>query len=216
MHMKNSFLFILILSLTFFACSNKEDNEEPAQKMLDEALSLQQAGKDDKANIILQDIIRKYPKTQIAIELNKKPLANKEEAKRSNWIYGESKDEMSGKVSKHATNASVNTVNFDFPYQGVQHGTIMVTENGVLFYVRKGQVICHGGTEYGTCIVRVKFDDGNERYVKAEKLGDDSTTIRFTEPGFLENLKGSKKLMIQVEVYHNGYPVFTFDVGGLI
>ena len=131
------------------------------------------------------------------------------------WKYSESTDEMSGTVRKHATNESVNTVNFDRPYQGIQHGTIMVSDNSVLFYVEKGQIICHGGAEYGTCRVLVKFDDGKERYVDASKLGDDSTTIIFTEPSFLEDLKSSKKLMIQVHVYHNGLPVFTFDVRGL-
>lgn len=122
---------------------------------------------------------------------------------------------MRGTVSKHATTESINTVNFDFPYQGVQHGTVMVYENGVLFYVKKGQVICNGGSEYGTCVVLVKFDDGKARYVKARKSGDDSTTIAFTEPSFLKNMKRSKKLMIQVEVFHNGLPVFDFDVRGL-
>lgn len=131
------------------------------------------------------------------------------------WKYAESKDEMRGTVSKYATKKSVNTVNFDFPYQGVQHGTIMISDNYVLFYVEKGQIICHGGGEYGTCLVLVKFDDGKERYVQATKSGDDSATIDFTEPGFLEDLKRSKKLMIQVNVYHNGLPVFTFDVSGL-
>ena len=86
-HMKKAFVLLLIVSLTFLACS---DNEEPARKMLDEALSLQQAGKDDKANIILQDIIRKYPKTQLAIELNKTALSGKEETKRSNCDKGAS------------------------------------------------------------------------------------------------------------------------------
>ena len=80
----------------------------------------------------------------------------------------------------------------------------MVSDNSVLFYVEKGQIIRHGGAEYGTCRVLVKFDDGKERYVDASKLGDDSTTIIFTEPSFLEDLKSSKKLMIQVHVYHNG------------
>lgn len=132
------------------------------------------------------------------------------------WSYGESKDEMRGEVRKYATKESVNTVNFDFPYRGVQHGTIMVCgDDSVLFYVEKGQITCHGGGEHGTCLVLVKFDDEQERYVKAEKLGDDSTTLSFIEPEFLDDLKQSKKLMIQVEVYHNGLPVFTFDVSGL-
>lgn len=132
------------------------------------------------------------------------------------WTYSESKDQMSGKVSKHATTESVNTVNFEFPYHGEQRGTIMVYDNTVLFYVKKGQVICQGGSEYGTCGVRVKFDDAKDRYVDARISGDNSTTISITEPGFLKTIKKSKKLMIQVNMFQNGLPVFTFNVGGLI
>jgi len=131
------------------------------------------------------------------------------------WTHGENKDQMSGKVSKFATKKSDNTVNFEFPYQGVQRGTIMAMDDAVLFYVQKGQVICNGGSEFGTCLVKIKFDDNKERYINAKTLGDNSTTIKFTEPGFLKNLKQSKKLMIEVEVFHNGYPVFIFDVRGL-
>ena len=151
--------------------------------------------------------------TSTLIPSDKQTLAsNKKPVKVATpWKYGEIKDEMNGKVSKYAYNESLNTVNFEFPYHGEQRGTIMVTENGVLFYVKKGQVICHG-----TCLVRVKFDGENDEHVSARKSGDDSTTIKFTSPGFLDKLKMSKKLMIQAEVYHNGYPVFTFDVGGLI
>ena len=85
----------------------------------------------------------------------------------------------------------------------------------MLFFVKKGQIICRGGGEYGTCLVLVKFDDGEARYVDARKSGDDSTTISFEEPGFLDELKKSNKLMIQIDVYHNGLPVFSFDVRGL-
>jgi len=152
------------------------------------------------------------PSDKQTLASNKKPVKVA-----TQWEYSETKDEMSGEVTKYATKESLNTVHFEFPYQGAQHGTIMILDNKrVLFYVEKGQVICHGGTEYGTCLVRVKFDDGKEKYVNARISGDDSTTISFTEPEFLSNLKKSKKLMIQVEVYQNSYPIFTFDVGGLV
>jgi len=131
------------------------------------------------------------------------------------WKYGEYKDEMSEKVHKYATVESTNTVNFAFPYQGEQRGTIMATDNSILFYVEKGQVVCQGEDEYGTCLVRVKFDDGKDKYVSARTSGDKSITIKFTEPGFYNNLIKSKKLMIEPEIYQNGRPVFTFIVTGL-
>lgn len=132
-----------------------------------------------------------------------------------NWTYGEIKDEMRGTVSTYSKNESVNTVNFGFPYAGVQHGTIMILDKGVLFHIKKGQIVCTGGGEIGTCSVLVKFDDGVATYAYARKLGDESTDIIFTAHRFLSNLVKSKKLKIQVEVYHNGSPVFDFDLRGL-
>lgn len=132
-----------------------------------------------------------------------------------NWTYGEIKDEMRGTVSAYSKNESVNTVNFGFPYSGVQHGTIMILDKGVLFHIKKGQIVCTGGGENGTCSVLVKFDDGVATYAYARIIGDESTDIIFTAHRFLRNLVESKKLKIQVEVYHNGSPVFDFDLSGL-
>lgn len=155
--------------------------------------------------------------TSTLIPSDKQTLASKDPVKVAiPWEYSEIKDEMSGKVTKFATKKSENTVNFDFPYRGAQHGTISILDNKtVLFSVEKGQIICHGGSDYGTCLVRVKFDNNKEKYVNASEFGDRSTTIELTGLGFKE-LKSSKKLMIQVEVFQNGYPMFTFGVGGLV
>jgi hypothetical protein len=80
--MKKVFILLLMVSLTFLACSDKE---ESASKLYHKALTLQQVGKDDEAYIIFQDIIRKYPETKIAVKLIKKTkeaLASKEETER--------------------------------------------------------------------------------------------------------------------------------------
>lgn len=142
--------------------------------------------------------------------------------KADTWTYGESKDEMRGTVKKYATTKSTNTVNFGFPYEGDQHGTILtvVDSNEVLYrntatlLVEKGQITCRGGSKAGTCDVLVKFDDGEAKYVNAVG-GGGSNSVLFIEPSFFKELKASKKLMIQAEVSHNSLPVFYFDVGGL-
>lgn len=79
--MKKAFVLPLLILFTFLACSDKE---APARKMINEALTLQEAGKKDEANRIFQDIIRKYPETQIANELKYNDLAGKEATKKSN------------------------------------------------------------------------------------------------------------------------------------
>lgn len=143
-------------------------------------------------------------------------LAVNNSAMAGSWKYQQLKDEMRGTVSKIATKESINTVNFKFPYTGKQRGTLMVMNSKeVLFYVRKGQVICQSGSEYGTCLVLIKFDDGEAEYFNAKKIGDDSTTIAITENSFIAKLKNAKKIMLQVEIFQNGYPVFKFDVSGL-
>ena len=82
--MKKAFIPILMvsfISVLFFGCSK---NEESARKMLDKVLALQQAGKYDEANQTIQNIIQKYPETEIAAELRDIVLPNKEETKRFN------------------------------------------------------------------------------------------------------------------------------------
>ena len=66
--MRRICLFLLIFTMVFMACSNKE---ESARKMYNKALTLQQNKQDDEAEKIFQEIIRKYPETQTAVEVNK-------------------------------------------------------------------------------------------------------------------------------------------------
>jgi hypothetical protein len=134
----------------------------------------------------------------------------------SPWNYSTSKDEMSGKESKFASTTSVNSVEFAFPYGGEQNGTLLVIDNStVLFYVKRGQLVCQGLSEFGTCVVEVKFDDEKPKYVTARTSGNDQTTIAFTERGFLARLKKSNEFMVRPTVYQNGYPVFRFETAGL-
>lgn len=165
------------------------------------------------------ELEQKRPVKEVEAELVK-PVEPKEveaegvpEVAARNWDYSERKHEMTGEVRKIATNKSVNTVNFNSPYKGDQHGWLMLIDETPIFYVEKGQVICND-----KCYVLAKFDDGKAELVSAYKIGDESTTIRFGElsdTGFLNNMKKSKKLMLEIEVYKNGRPVFIFDVSGL-
>lgn len=132
-----------------------------------------------------------------------------------NWRYSTSKDEMRGKVTNFARTDSINTVSLDFPYQGAQHGNILIFDGSVVLGIEKGQLVCNGGIADGTCLVSVKFDDDTLEHVTARKLGDKSTSIIFQGKDFLRNIKNHKKLMIEVEIFQNGYPVFTFDISGL-
>ncbi|MDP2156102.1 MAG: type II secretion system protein GspG [Nitrospirota bacterium] len=66
---KYLFMLLLVLAMALLvACSNKE---ESARKMYNNALTLQQNKQFDEANKIFNEIVRKYPETQTAIEVNK-------------------------------------------------------------------------------------------------------------------------------------------------
>lgn len=83
-----SILMVLFISLHFFGCSNKE---ESSRQMLNKVLTLQQAGKYDEAKKTIQDIIRNYPETEIAVELRDVVLVSKEEIERSNRLPQQNK-----------------------------------------------------------------------------------------------------------------------------
>mgnify|MGYP007071586865 CR=1 FL=1 len=160
-------------------------------------------------------LLGSLPSKSPTIVTSNVPASNSARKDSPNWIYGESRDQMNGKIYKYALNKSLNTENFKFPYQGIQHATIEVTGNMIFFYIEQGQIVCNGGNQFGTCYIRIKFDNEKDRLVKAKKSGDDSTTIKFIEPGFFKHLKKSKQLMVQPEIFHNGYPIFTFDTNEL-
>lgn len=81
------FLLILVMALVV-ACSNKE---ESARKMYNKALTLQQNKQYDEADKIFQEIIRKYPETQTAVEVNKKIL---EQRKAQEFLKNTAKEKM--------------------------------------------------------------------------------------------------------------------------
>lgn len=70
--MKINLAFALILIMALVGCSSKE---ESARKMYNKALTLQQNKQFDEAEKIFQEIVRKYPETQTALEVNKELLA---------------------------------------------------------------------------------------------------------------------------------------------
>jgi predicted Zn-dependent protease len=79
--MKKAFVLWLIVSLTFLACSKKE---ESASRLFDKALASAKIGKYDDADKIFQNIIRDYPETQIAANL--KELAITEQDHRAKAV----------------------------------------------------------------------------------------------------------------------------------
>lgn len=134
------------------------------------------------------------------------------------WMYHVSEDPMSSRKSRFAAIESENTVEFDFPYQGSQHGTLTLRDHpsygrDVIFSIERGQLLCRS---YDDCQVRVRFDEGKAENWNAVGPSDNSTTSIFlrNEARFVQKLRAAKVVRIQVPVYQQGEPMFEFQVGG--
>lgn len=134
------------------------------------------------------------------------------------WAYDSYKDEMSGVTVKTAKAKSLNDVEFGFPYQGKQSGTLYLRNHPrhgkeVIFTIEKGQIVC----QVSTCQINVKFGEGKPSTMQANRPADHSSTVLFIggHDRFVSNLKKVKEVRIEVPFYREGVRVFTFDVSDL-
>lgn len=134
------------------------------------------------------------------------------------WSYQKSIDSMTSAVTRTASIASENTVNFDFPYQGAQHATLMIRDHpsygkDVILKIERGQILCQS---YQDCDIRIRFDEGNSTTWRAVGPSDNSSTTIFlrNQASFRQGMRSAKVVRIQAPIYEEGSPVFEFHVGG--
>lgn len=147
------------------------------------------------------------------------PVVEEPEILSSNWEYDESEDEMRGETSYFASNESINTVELQFPYQGGTRLNIVLRDNAkygedIMFLINKGQIFC----SYQDCHVNIKFDNGEvQRYETSRAEGGSSEVLFLTNniSGFVERLKKSENVTIEVNFYNHGAEQFKFDISGL-
>ena len=132
------------------------------------------------------------------------------------WSYSSSVDAMSNKPVRYASVRSTNTVNFDFPYSGIQRATLTLRTHprhgkDAILQIQKGQILC---PSYDGCSVLVRFDDGKSRNYKAAGAADNSSETIFINDyhGFVGKMLKSKIARVSIEIYQEGNPVFEFDV----
>lgn len=146
------------------------------------------------------------------------PQESPEPRKPKNWQYDESPDKMGRGVIKTAKTSSVNEISFDFPYQGPQHGTLILRTHpqhgkDVMLKIERGQFL----TGIDGCKVLVRFDDGKPQSFWATEPADYSTTTIFISgySKLIAGLKRAKKVMIEAPFFQEGNQVFEFNVEGL-
>lgn len=134
------------------------------------------------------------------------------------WRYNVVEEEMTGGKRKMAAVESTNTVEFDFPYSGSQHGHLTLRTDprhgkDVIFRIEKGQILC---PSYQGCSVQVRFDDEKPSNFAASGAADHSSDVIFLDDyaRFLAKLKKAKRVRLAVNIYQQGTPVFEFDVSG--
>lgn len=134
------------------------------------------------------------------------------------WQYEATEDPMSGGKRFTASVRSSNSVSFDFPYAGAQHGTITIRSGpgkgkDVLFFIERGQILC---PSYEGCSAQVRFDDEKPVRFRAVGPADHSSETIFLHDysKFLAKLKKAKRVRLSVEIFQNGSPAFEFDVSG--
>lgn len=142
----------------------------------------------------------------------------KQEPSGLQWSYEGREDKMTGGTTRHAYVLSTNTVSFDAPYSGAQHGQLLLRTDpkygrDVIFSIERGQLLCHS---YQDCNVLIRFDDGKPERFSAIGPADNSTETVFIRnyDRFLGKLRKAKVVRLSMDVYQEGAPVFEFDVSG--
>jgi hypothetical protein len=145
-------------------------------------------------------------------------LAAANAADAQKWMYSVTDDPMTGRTSRMARIESENTVEFGFPYQGAQHGTLIIRNHpsfgrDIMLQIERGQILC---PSYDDCTVRVRFDEGSpERWTGAGASDNSSTTVFLRGSSrFLQRMRAAKVVRISVPVYQEGQRAFEFRVGG--
>lgn len=136
----------------------------------------------------------------------------------SKWRYDTETDEMTGKSEKSASVVSGNSFEFGFPYRGVQHAELTLRDHprygkNVILSIERGQFMA------GVlgCAVTVRFDDQAPQKYWARGAADNSTETIFLNnySKFVTSTRKSRTLRLSTEVYHEGSPVFEFNISGL-
>lgn len=133
------------------------------------------------------------------------------------WSYFHNSDAMGKSTIYQAQISSTNSVNFSFPYEGAQQARLTLRihpryGNDVILSIEKGQFLC---SSYDGCSVLVRFDDDKAVKYVAASAADNSTETLFIRnyARFFAGVLKAKRVRIAASIYHQGEPIFDFDVG---
>ena len=135
----------------------------------------------------------------------------------SKWEESESIDQMTDTKNVWKTIMSDNEFDFDFPYQGGSSLKITVRYmqkygTDVILTITNGQLL---PSEYNVSQrISVRFDDDEPIKFHTKHPSDGSTETLFIQNAskFINRAKTAKSIKIQVPVFQEGNPIFTFEI----
>ena len=201
--MKKPILICLGLILLVGACVAISDNDDSTKKTDNLASTESPVAPSDTSSIIDES-------TTVTEQLP--------EIKKSDWVYNESIDEMTDKISYTATVVSENSVDFDFPYQG--GSTLQFTLRNDPQYGRDAYIRISSGqfnTSYNGTKIKLRIDDNEAKTIYCNEASDGSQDVLFLNgyDKIVKALKGAKTMKISAEFFSEGTRTFTFNVEGL-
>jgi len=130
----------------------------------------------------------------------------------NNWEYRQSIDKMTSKSIQFAQIKSNESLDLEFPYEGINYGELTLrNKDGLDIYlsIDKGQI--SGG--YDNNFITVRFDNDKPIKFSYSEPQDGSSNIIFinNETKFLSRLKKSKKVLISLPIYHDGNQILEFN-----
>lgn len=133
------------------------------------------------------------------------------------WQYEERVDEMRDATTKTAVLTASDPINLDFPY-GQSYPRLIVRQDAKygfdIILQANGQFLCRS---YQGDTLSVKFDDGPIQTWPCNEADAGTSDIVFfnREQSFLSQLRGSRRLIVEAEMYNAGRQQMKFDTAGL-
>lgn len=131
------------------------------------------------------------------------------------WKYDQIKDEMTGEITSYAALDSKELINLKWPYSGHNQPKITIVKGkksgyNVIYSITKGQILCRD------CYVQVRFDDNPPVNFEGAESSSMKSELIFLLPAkkFVDMMKKSQTVKIQVNIYKEGNIVSVFDVAG--
>jgi hypothetical protein len=135
---------------------------------------------------------------------------------REKWTYIDHTDPMTDAKLRGAVIESENTVEFAFPYHGVQRASLTLRwhpqiGNAAIISLREGQINC---SRHTGCELLVRFDDAKAGKWRAHRDDDKSNFVFINNSRFFERVRSAKVVRVELPVHREGSPIFEFHVGG--